>query len=58
MEATLWAMNEADALLLERSMRFSQHESAIEQGWLLSELEQRFGYSLEELARRFDRSVS
>ena len=27
-------------------------------GWLLAELEQRFGYGLEELARRFDRSVS
>jgi hypothetical protein len=27
-------------------------------GWLLAELEQRFGYSLDELARRFDRSVS
>jgi len=23
-------------------------------GWLLAELEQRFGYSLDELARRFD----
>ena len=28
------------------------------QGWLLAELEQRFGYGLDELARRFDRSVS
>ena len=27
-------------------------------GWLLAELEQRFGYGLDELARRFDRSVS
>ncbi len=27
-------------------------------GWLLAELEQRFGYILDELARRFDRSVS
>jgi hypothetical protein len=31
---------------------------ALEQGWLLAEMEQRFGYGLEELARRFDRSVS
>src|SRR6266545_4437745 len=31
---------------------------ALEQGWLLQEMEQRFGYSLEDLARRFDRSVS
>jgi ParB family chromosome partitioning protein len=57
-EATVWAMSEADALLLDRSMRFSSPESALEQGWLLSEMERRFGYSLEELARRFDRSVS
>jgi ParB family chromosome partitioning protein len=56
-EATVWAMSEAEALLLERSMRFSPQESALEQGWLLSEMEQRYSYSLEELARRFDRSV-
>ena len=57
-EATVWAMSEAEALLLDRSLRFSQQECALEQGWLLSEMGQRFGYSLEELARRFDRSVS
>jgi len=57
-EATVWAMSAAEALLLDRSLRFSPQESALEQGWLLSEMEQRFGYSLEELARRFDRSVS
>jgi hypothetical protein len=28
------------------------------QGWLLAEMEQRYSYSLDELARRFDRSVS
>ena len=57
-EATAWAMSEAEALLLDRSLRFSPHESALEQGWLLSEMEQCFGYGLDELARRFDRSVS
>jgi ParB family transcriptional regulator, chromosome partitioning protein len=57
-EATVWAMSEAEALLLDRSLRFSPQECALEQGWLLSQMEQRFGYSLEELARRFDRSVS
>jgi len=56
-EATVWEMSEAEALLLDRSMRFSQQETTLEQGWLLSEMEQRFDYSLEELARRFDRSV-
>jgi ParB family chromosome partitioning protein len=57
-EATLWPMGEAEALLLSRSQRMSPQESALEQGWLLSEMEQRFGYSLDELARRFDRSMS
>jgi ParB family transcriptional regulator, chromosome partitioning protein len=57
-EATVWAMNEAEAVLLSRSLRFSPQESALEQGWLLAEMEQRFGYGLEELARRFDRSTS
>ena len=57
-EATLWAMSEAEAVLLSRSLRLSPQESALEQGWLLSEMEQRFHYSLDELARRFDRSTS
>jgi hypothetical protein len=39
-------------------LRLSEHETALEVGWLLAELEQRFGYGLDELARRFDRSVS
>jgi len=29
-----------------------EHETALEQGWLLAEMEQRFGYGLDELARR------
>jgi ParB/RepB/Spo0J family partition protein len=57
-EAAVWPMSEAAAVLLDRSLRFSEHETALEVGWLLRELEQRFGYNLEELARRFDRSVS
>ena len=57
-EAVLWQMSEAEALVLSRSLRFSPPESALEQGWLLAEMEQRFGYSLDQLARRFDRSVS
>ena len=57
-EATVWAMSEAEALLLSRSLRFSPQESALEQGWLLAEMEQRFGYGLDELARHFDRSTS
>jgi len=57
-EATIWPMGEAEALLLSRSQRMSPQESELEQGWLLSEMEQRFSYSPDELARRFDRSVS
>jgi ParB/RepB/Spo0J family partition protein len=57
-EATVWEMSEAEALVLDRSMRLSEPETALEQGWLLQELEERFGYSLDDLARRFDRSVS
>src|SRR3974390_364172 len=57
-EAVVWPMSEAAAVLLDRSLRLSEHETALEMGWLLAELEQRFGYSVEELARRFDRSVT
>ena len=57
-QAVVWDMSEAEALVLDRSLRWSRGESALEAGWLLAELEQRFGYGREELARRFDRSVS
>jgi ParB family chromosome partitioning protein len=57
-EAVVWPMGEAEAVLLDRSLRLSEHETALEVGWLLAELERRFGYGLDELARRFDRSVS
>ncbi len=57
-EAVIWPMSEAAAVLLDRSLRLSEHETALEVGWLLAELERRFGYGLDELARRFDRSVS
>jgi ParB/RepB/Spo0J family partition protein len=57
-EAVVWPMSEAAAVLLDRSLRLAEKETALELGWLLQELKQRFGFSLEELARRFDRSVS
>lgn len=57
-EAVLWPMSEAEALLLDGSLRWTEQQSALEQGWFLAELEQRFGYGLDELARRFDRSMS
>jgi ParB/RepB/Spo0J family partition protein len=57
-EAVVWPMSEAAAVLLDRSLRLSEHETALEVVWLLAELERRFDYGLDELARRFDRSVS
>ena len=45
-EAVVWPLNEAAAVLLDRSLRFSEQETALEVGWPLAELEQRFGYGL------------
>ena len=42
-EAVVWPMNEAAAVLLDRSLRLSEHETALEVGWLLAEMEKRFG---------------
>jgi ParB/RepB/Spo0J family partition protein len=56
--AAAWELGEVDALLLERALRGGESGSAIEEGWLLRELMQRFGLGLDEIARRFDRSVS
>jgi ParB family chromosome partitioning protein len=56
--ATVWDMNETEALILDRSLRTAEGETALEQGWLLSELHRSLGLSLDDLARRFDRSVS
>jgi len=55
---TCWEVEEAEALLLEQQMHRAERDSALEQGWLLRELNERFGWSYEELARRFDRSPS
>jgi ParB family chromosome partitioning protein len=57
-EAVVWPMAEAEALLLDGCARWAERQTALEQGWLLAEMEQRFGHGLEELARRVDRSVS
>ena len=56
--ATVWDLDEAEALVLDRSLRTAEGETALEQGWLLTELHRSFGLSLDDLARRFDRSVS
>lgn len=56
-QATRWELKEVEALLLERLMRVAG-EDALEHGWLLTELHERFGLSYDELARRFDKSKS
>jgi ParB-like chromosome segregation protein Spo0J len=56
--ATSWELAEAEALVLERLMRVAGGDDIFEQGWLLRELEGRFGLSREELARRFDKTES
>jgi ParB-like chromosome segregation protein Spo0J len=55
--ATCWQVAEAEALLLERGLRRGS-EDALDQAWLLAELQERCGWSLEELARRFEHSKS
>lgn len=55
--ATGWQISEIEALLLERRMRCAS-EDALDQAWLLAELQGRFGLSLDELARRFERNKS
>jgi ParB/RepB/Spo0J family partition protein len=55
-EAVVWEMSEAEALVLEHTLRMGEPATALEQGWLLQEMESRLGCSIEELARRFDRS--
>jgi len=55
--ATTWELTELDALLLSRGLRTAS-ETAIEQGWLVAELSQRFHLGGEELARRLARSAS
>ena len=58
LQATLWDLDEADALLLERMMRTSESDGPLEQAWFLRELRDRFRIAPEELARRFGRTTS
>jgi ParB/RepB/Spo0J family partition protein len=57
-EAMAWPASELEAVLLEHALRMSRRMTALEEGWLLEELERRFEHSVEDLARRFDRSGS
>ncbi|MAZ90348.1 MAG: hypothetical protein CMF76_00060 [Maricaulis sp.] len=56
--AFAWELSELDALLLHRSLQSAQGESALEQAWLLRELQVRFDLSQQDLARQFQRSKS
>ena len=58
LQAALWDLGEVDALLLERMMRTSEPDSALEEAWFLCELRDRFRMPPEELARRFGRTPS
>lgn len=55
--ATAWQISEAEALILEWSLR-SGREDPFEQGWLLAEMQERFGFSMEQLAKAFGHSKS
>jgi ParB family transcriptional regulator, chromosome partitioning protein len=56
--ATCWDLSEAEALVLDRLMRTGEGATALEQGWLLHEVASRFALALDDLGRRFARSVS
>jgi len=57
-QALRWDLSEVEALLLRRSIGSTSGETTLEQAWLLMEIHSRFGFSLEDLAKRFDRSPS
>ncbi|HEY5506435.1 MAG TPA: ParB N-terminal domain-containing protein [Coriobacteriia bacterium] len=56
--ATVWAIDEAEAVILEQVMRAADPAGPLAQGWMLDELRTRFGLSLEELGRRLDKTPS
>jgi len=56
--AMRWEMGEVDAVLMDRFLRGYQGETPLEQGWLLAEMNSRFGMTLQELSARVGRSVS
>lgn len=55
--AVSWDMSEAEALIF-RHMAHAEAGSVLEQAWLLRTLHEDHGVGMEELAQRFDRSVS
>jgi ParB-like chromosome segregation protein Spo0J len=55
--ATLWDLEENEALLLDRSQRDSEKLTSLELGWLLATLRDQ-GLSQQDLAQRFDKASS
>src|SRR2546425_10915578 len=53
-----WECSEAEALVVSRLWHTGESDAALEQSWLVAELQERFQLSREELERRFTRSVS
>jgi ParB/RepB/Spo0J family partition protein len=56
--AMQWQIGEMEAILMDRFLRGQQTETPLEQGWLLAEMNLRFGLKLQELALRVGRSAS
>jgi ParB family chromosome partitioning protein len=56
--ARCWPGEESEALIVTRLMQTADPGPAIEESWLMDALHERFGLSLEELARLFGHSLS
>ncbi len=52
-EALVWDMEASAALVLHWQMANGRRCCALEQGWLLAELQHSFGWSQQELAQKF-----
>jgi len=57
-QAVSWEMAEPDALIFRHRLHAEGAACAIEEGWLLRTLYEDHRVAMEQLARRFDRSVS
>lgn len=56
--AMRWEMGEVEAILMDRFLRGEETQTPLEQGWLLAEMNSRFGLTLQELSARVGRSPS
>lgn len=53
-----WEMSEGEALIFRQLLHGEATATPLEQGWVLRTLHEEHAFSMEQLARRFDRSVS